>query len=87
MNRLLPPLCLLLALASLISAFTLLATDAPEPSMKLHQARVEGDEDYRKVLEEDLEKRRVFRTILITGLFVSTGLFTVAAFLTMSRSA
>lgn len=87
MNRLLPPLCLLLGLGSLINAFTLLATDAPEPSMTLHLARVEGDEDYRKVLEEDLEKRSVFRTILITGLFVSTGLFTVAAFLTMSRSA
>ena len=45
-RRLLPPICLFLALVTLISGFALLAFGSPEPGMELHRARVAGDEQY-----------------------------------------
>ncbi len=50
MQRFLSPICLILCLAMLVTAFALLATDAPEPNVQLHRARVTGDEAYRRGL-------------------------------------
>ena len=76
-------MCLVLALASLIGGFVMLAVGAPETGIELHQARVSGDEAYRLILEDDLARRRTKRTAAIVALFVSTGIFTTAAFVTM----
>jgi hypothetical protein len=86
MRKLLSPLCLLLALASLICGFAMVAQSEPEPSLELHRARVAGQEQYREVLEEDLARRRLSRKLAIGGLFASAVLFTAAAFFTMDPS-
>lgn len=83
MQRLIPPLCLLLALAMAVAAFALWAVEAPEAGIELHRARVSGDEPYRQVLEAQLKRRRWARKALLGGLFVGSGLMIVAAFLTM----
>jgi hypothetical protein len=85
-NRLLPPLCLLLALAMLIAGFTLLALESPEASVALHRARVTGDEAYQEVLEASLERRQLGRKLLLGSLFAGAGLMTVLAFLVMAPS-
>ena len=38
MQQLMPPLCLVLSLALLVTGFALLAIDAPEPNVDLHRA-------------------------------------------------
>ncbi len=83
MKNVIPPLCLLLALASLIAAFAIFSVEPPQASLELHEARVEGDEQYQDVLEEQLLRRQRRRKFLVTSLFISGGIFTVAAFLTM----
>ena len=85
MKRFLPPLCLLLALISIIGAFILLSQDPPEAKMDLHKARVEGNEDLRQGLEQDLERQKSVRKILIVGLFVSGAIFICSAFVTMEK--
>ena len=42
MQRLLAPTCLVLCLALLVTAFAVLATDAPEPNVQLHGAIASG---------------------------------------------
>jgi hypothetical protein len=84
--RILPPLCLLLALAMLIAGFTLLAVGSPEASVELHAARVSGDEAYQDVLEASLARRQLARKVLVVSLFAGSGLMTVLAFLSMSPS-
>jgi hypothetical protein len=86
MHRFLAPLCLVLCLALLVTAFALLATDAPEPNVALHRARAMGDEAFSEVLERDLTRRIWLRRALISGLFVGAGALGVAAFLTVSGS-
>ncbi len=85
MKSFLPPLCLLLALISIIGAFILLSQDPPEAKMELHKARVEGNEDLRQGLEQDLERQKSVRKILIVGLFASGALFICSAFVTMEK--
>ena len=86
MPNLLPPICLLLALSMVIVAFALWAVEAPEASVELHQARAAGDEDYRDVLEAELKRRQLARSMLIGCLFAGSGVMTLAAFATMRPS-
>lgn len=77
----------MLALAAFIGGFAMLAVPPPEPGMELHRARVEGDEDYQKLLEERLERDRARRTWTIVALFASGVLLTAAGFMTLNASA
>lgn len=85
-SRLLPPLCLLLALAMLIVGFTLIAMGGPEDSVQLHQARAQGDELSTETLEADLRRRRLERYTLIGLLLLGSGLMTITAFRSMRGS-
>jgi hypothetical protein len=71
MQRFLSPVCLVLCLALLVTAFAMLSTDPPEPTIQLHGARARGDEAYEKVLERDLEKQIWLRRGLIGALFLA----------------
>ena len=86
LSHLIPPLCLLLALAMLIVGFTLIAVGEPEDSVQLHQARAQGDELSTETLEADLRRRRVTRYTLIGLLLLGSGLMTVTAFRSMGRT-
>jgi hypothetical protein len=84
MSRWLPPLLLVTALATFIAGFALVASGLPEAGIRLHQARASGDEQYRELLEAQLQRRRRRREVLIGALFASTVLLTASAFLSMS---
>lgn len=83
MQRLLSPLCLVLCLALLVTAFALLATDEPEPNVALHRARAAGDQQFEEVLQRDLTQRIWLRRALVGGLFVGAAAAGVGAFLTV----
>jgi hypothetical protein len=87
MNRLLPPLCLLLALAMLIAGFALWSVEGPDSSTELSRARAQGDDQYGDVLQRHLHRRQLGRRVIITGLFAGCGLMTVLAFLAMGPNA
>jgi hypothetical protein len=84
MQQLISPLCLFLALALLIAGFAIWAVESPQPNMELHRARVSGDEEYSKVLEEQLEGQRWSRKVLLFGLFGGSAMMVVMAFVMMS---
>lgn len=86
MQRWISPICLILCLALLVTAFGLLAMDAPEPDVQLHRARAMGDEAYRNVLEKELERRIWIRRALIGGLFVAALVLGGCAFAAVSGS-
>jgi hypothetical protein len=86
MKRLIPPLCLVLCRGLLITAFSLLSMDAPEPDVRLHRARVSGNEAYRQALEEDLQSRIWLRRGLIGALFVAALALAACAFMTVPGS-
>jgi hypothetical protein len=86
-RRLLSPICLVLALSSIIAGFAMLAVGEPEAGMELHRARVAGEEQYEELLEARLEKRRWSRKVMIGGLFASAVFFTAAGFATMGSGA
>ncbi len=86
MQRFLSPICLVLCLALLVTAFALLATDTPEPNVDLHRARVSGDEAYQAVLERDLTRRIWVRRALIGTLFGGAAALGVGAFLAVGSS-
>lgn len=81
-----PPICLLLALSSAIVGFSMLAFGGPEASISLHQARAQGDELATDTLEADLADRQSDRIVLITSLFVASGVMTIVAFAVMQGS-
>jgi len=85
-TKIVPPFCFLLGLFNFIAAFALLVVDPPQPGMELHRARVEGDEQYRDLLEDQLERRQLRRNILICALFACSVLFPAAGFLAMQPS-
>jgi len=87
MNRLIPPLCLILALAMAITAFALLAVGPPEPSVDLHRVTAEGDEASRDALQADLRRARFERKLLLGCLFAGGVVMIVMAFMTMQSSA
>jgi hypothetical protein len=86
MQRLFTPLCLVLSLALLVTAFGLLAMDAPEPNVALHKARVDGDQAMEDLLEQDLTFRIWMRRGLIAALFVSALGIAAFAFLNVPGS-
>ncbi|MEK6239093.1 MAG: hypothetical protein N2C14_30625 [Planctomycetales bacterium] len=69
MKEIVPPLCLVLSLLLFIAAFATLAVESPQPNVALHRARVDQDEQYRDLLEQQLARRRLRRKILIGSLF------------------
>ena len=79
----LPPLCLLLALALAIAGFAMLAVDPPEATVELHRATAAGDDPLRDAIEEKLHRQQLTRKLVLAALFVGSGLAVVAAFLTM----
>jgi hypothetical protein len=87
MKELIPPLCLVLSLLLFIAAFTVLAIDKPQPSVELHRARVEADEQYRNALEKQLEQRRRQRWLLIVSLFSLAVIMAIVAYVVMRPSA
>ena len=83
MNRVVPPLCLLLELMLLIAGFAVLATEGPQPSVELHRATANADDDYRKVLEEQLRHDRFKRMVTIATLFGMSVVMTATGFVAM----
>jgi len=83
MNEIVPPLCLVLSVLLLIAAFAVLAIESPQPGIELHRARVEKDEQYRDLLEQQLERRRLQRKVLIGSLFGMAVIAAAAAFVAM----
>lgn len=69
MNRVIPPLCLLMTVFLLVAGFALLAREKPQPSIRLHEATAAGDEERRDLLEAELEQQRLKRTVLIAAVF------------------
>ena len=67
-RRWLPPVCLVFALALAISGFAVQSIGEPEPDMRLHRARVEGQEDYEERLEEELERRQTAKAARLAWL-------------------
>ena len=86
MQRFLPPLCLVLCLALLVTAFALLATEGPEPNVALHRCVRDGRRGFREVLERDLTRRIWLRRALIGALFAGAAALGVGAFLTVGGS-
>lgn len=84
MRQFISPLCLLLALAMLITGFAIWAVEPPQPNMDLHRARVTGDEAYTEVLEDQLAAQRWSRNALLVGLFGGSGLMVLIAFFMIS---
>lgn len=64
----------------------MLATDAPQPDMELHRARIGNDEEYTEMLEEKLEARRLKHKVMIGSLFGLAVLAAVAGYMTMRPS-
>ncbi len=80
------PFCLVLCLALLVTAFALLAVDAPEPNIQLHEARVTGNEAFEEVLERDLQQRIWVRRGVIGALFVAAFALGVGGFCSIGSS-
>lgn len=86
MRFIIPPLCLLLALAMLIAGFAVWAVEAPEPGLNLHAARASGDEEMGEVLESQLQHKQFLRKTLLGSLTGGCILMVFLAFLTMRPS-
>lgn len=82
----LPPVCLVFGLALAICGFAVQSLGELEPDMKLHRARLDGQEQHEKLLEADLERRRWARTVLIAGLYGGSIAFAAAAYWTMGSA-
>ena len=80
LKAVLPPLCLLLALALAVTGFAVIAFGEPEANVSLHQARASGDELTTATLEDDLQQRRMSRMVMIGLLFTGSGVMTLLAF-------
>ena len=87
MNQVVPPLCLILSLLLFIAGFAVLAIERPQPGIELHRARVEGDEQHRDLLEQQLQRRRLQRKVLIGSLFGMAVIVAATAFVVMRPSA
>jgi len=83
MSRLLPPLCLFLALAMVVAGFAVWAVDPPEAGVELHRAGASGDDQYREALEAQVRRRQLGRKVLLGCLFVGGVAMIAAAFLLM----
>ena len=86
MNRVIPPLCLLLTVFLLVAGFALLAREKPQPSIRLHEATASGDEERRELLEAELEQQRLKRTVLIVAVFGLANVTATTAFVAIRPS-
>ena len=86
MKEIIPPLCLVLSLLLFIAGFAALAIESPQPGIELHRARVEDDEQYRDLLEQQLDHRRLQRKVLIGSLFGMAVIMAVSAYVVMRPS-
>jgi len=86
MNNVVTPFCLLLSLGMFIAAIAIVSGDNPQPSLELHRATAAGDDDFRKVLEEDLHRRQRGRTIFVVSLFAIGALLAVTSLFIMRPS-
>ena len=86
MQKLLPPICLLLALAMFVAGFAVLAFGTPDAAVELHRARAGGNEAFADVLEHDLASRQIGRRVLIRLLLAGGVLMAATAFLVMKPS-
>ncbi|QDT10879.1 hypothetical protein K239x_28700 [Planctomycetes bacterium K23_9] len=64
----------------------MLAFGAPEPSVPLQAARALGDDLTTSTLEGNLKRKQTSRVVLITSIFVGSGLMTFIAFASMGKS-
>lgn len=87
MQRWLSPVCLVLCLALLVTAFALLAIDAPEPNVALHRARAAGDRGMEQVLDRELTRRIWLRRAVIGAAFAAAVALAAGAFLTSGGAA
>jgi ABC-type enterobactin transport system permease subunit len=87
MDRFLAPLCLVLCLALLVTAFALLSIDSPEPNVQLHRATAAGDDARREVLERDLVRRVWLRRALVATLFAAALALGIGAYRSVSGPA
>ena len=85
LKSILPPVCLLLALALAVTGFSVIAFGGPEASVSLHEARASGDELTKETLEEELARQKLSRGVFITMLFVGSGVMTIVAFAAMGE--
>lgn len=83
-KAIIPPVCLLLALALAITGFAVIAFGEPEASVSLHAARANGDETTTDTLEEDLKRRQTSRMVMIALLFAASGGMALLGFGAMS---
>ena len=83
MHQILPPFCLLLAIAMIVAGYCLWSIEPPQATVELHRAAATGDEQYREAAESQLRRRQRNRKILVGSLFVGGGLMVVIAFLSM----
>jgi hypothetical protein len=87
MDRFLAPLCLVLCLALLVTAFALLSIDSPEPNVQLHRATAAGDDAQSEVLERDLARRVWLRRSLVATLFAAALALGIGAYRSVSGPA
>jgi hypothetical protein len=86
MSNFVPPVCLVMALLSLIAGFAVVMVGPPDVGLELHRARVGSDEEYRLLLEGDMRRQRRQRQYLIAALVTSGLVFCAVAFLAMRPS-
>lgn len=84
MHKILPPVCLAMAMIALICGIALFSSGGPEPGHQLRKAQINGPEDLRIKLEKDLESRQFRHTAFTIASFISAGLFATGAFVSMN---
>ncbi len=83
MHRIIPPICLLLALTMVVLGFGVWALAPPEANVALHRARAAGDDQHREVFEADLRHQQLKRKLLVGCLFAAAAALVATAFLSM----
>ena len=83
MHRIIPPICLLLALTMVVLGFGVWALAPPEANVALHRARAAGDDQHREVFEADLRHQQLKRKLLVGCLFAAGAALVATAFLSM----
>jgi hypothetical protein len=85
MQQIAPPLCFLLAIAMVVTGFSLLAIGLPEASVALHNARASGDDAFTEQLESDLRQQRLVHGSLITLALMGSVLLVLVGFRAMAK--
>ena len=83
MKAIIPPLCLLLALAMFFAAFAVAAVEQPEASVEFHRARATGDDESADLMEAQLARRQFARKMLLSSLIIGGVALIATAFAAM----